>query len=331
MTRHSPIRAQTHSLPERHTSTPATLRPAKSARARDLGFAALLLLAFIWGYNWVVMKIGLAYAQPMTFAALRTFLAAVGLIVMLAVLRRPLRPVAVGYTIVIGLLQTTGFVGLLMLALQNGGAGKTSVLTYTMPFWLLLMAWLFLGERVKGIQWVAVGLALAGLLLVLSPWKLQGTLSSLLAVCGAISWAASAVVVKRLQAKRHVDLLSLTTWQMLFGSLPLVALALLLDQSGPQWTGVFVLTLAYNVILGNALAWLLWLYGLRTLSAGAAGLATLITPVIGVVAAWLQLGERPDAGEAAGMALIIGALALVTARGMLAGRQATRTHDEVAG
>lgn len=276
------------------------------------------------------MKIGLEYAQPVTFAALRTFLAALGLLVLLAALRRPLRPVALGHTVVIGLLQTTGFVGLLMLALQSGGAAKTSVLTYTMPFWLLLLAWLFLGERVRGAQWPAVALALCGLLLVLSPWQLQGRLSSVLAVCGAVCWAASAVVVKRLQAKRHVDLLSLTTWQMLFGSLPLVALALLIPQPGPEWTGVFVLTLVYNVVLGNAVAWLLWLYGLRRLSAGAAGLATLITPVVGVTAAWLQLGERPDGWEAAGMVLIISALAGVTVRGLVVARGHRRRGAEVA-
>jgi drug/metabolite transporter (DMT)-like permease len=68
-------------------------------------------------------------------------------------------------------------------------------------------------------------------------------------------------------------------------------------------------------------AWLLWLFGLRSLSAGAAGLGTLATPVIGVAAAWLQLGERPTAGEAAGMVLIVGALALVTVRGLVAGRR----------
>jgi drug/metabolite transporter (DMT)-like permease len=292
-----------------------------ASRGRDLGFAALMLLALIWGYNWVVMKIGLEYAQPLTFAAIRTFFAALGLLMLLAVLRRPLRPVALGWTIGIGLLQTTGFVGLLTLALQTGGAGKTSVITYTMPFWLLLLARLFLGERVRGVQWLAVAMALAGLILVLSPWQLQGTLSSVLAVCGAICWAASAIVVKQLQRRRDVDLLSLTAWQMLFGSLPLVVVALLTWNGGPDWTGVLLLTLAYNVVLGNAVAWLLWLFGLRSLSAGAAGLGTLATPVIGVAAAWLQLGERPSAGEAAGMVMIVGALALVTLRGLLAGRR----------
>ena len=304
--------------------------PSQRTRSRDLGAAALILLALIWGYNWVVMKIGLRYAEPFAFAALRTFLGALGLFVLLLVLRRSLRPQAVGYTILIGLLQTTGFVGLLMWALQSGGAGKTSVLTYTMPFWLLLLAWAFLGERLRGTQWAAVGVALAGLLLVLSPWRLTGVFSSLLAVAAGLSWAASAVVVKTLQRRRQVDLLSLTTWQMLFGSLPLVLIAALTWHSGPQWTATFVWTLAYNVVLGNALAWHLWLYALRRLSAGAAGLGTLFTPVIGVAAACLQLGERPAPSEAAGMALIIGALTLLAARGGGVGRRAPQVPDELA-
>jgi drug/metabolite transporter (DMT)-like permease len=311
----------TVSATERNEDRRAEAPRGTAARGRDLGAAALALLALIWGYNWVVMKIGLGYAQPFAFSALRTFLGALSLFLLLIVLRRSLRPQAVGFTIVIGLLQTTAFVGLLMWALQSGGAGKTSVLTYTMPFWLLLLAWVFLGERLRGTQWLAVGLALTGLLLVLSPWRLQGAFSSVLALAGAASWAASAVVVKTLQKRQDVDLLSLTTWQMLFGSLPLILIALLTAHGGPEWSATFVWALAYNVVLGNALAWLLWLFALRRLSAGAAGLGTLATPVIGVAAAWLQLGERPTAGEAAGMALIIAALAVLTTRGLLVGRR----------
>ncbi len=290
-------------------------------RARDLGALALALLALIWGYNWVVMKIGLEYAQPFTFSALRTLLGALSLFLLLLILRRPLRPPPLGWTVAVGVLQTTGFVGLLMWALESGGAGKTSVLTYTMPFWLLLLAWAFLGERLRGVQWAAVALALAGLVLVLEPWSLQGTLSSALAVAGGFCWAASAVVVKRMQVRHEVDILSLTTWQMLVGSLPLVLIAAVTWQGSPEWTWQFALALLYNVTLGNALAWFLWLFALRRLPAGAAGIATLATPVIGVTTAWIQLGERPSAGEAAGMALIIAALVIVTARGLLGGRQ----------
>jgi drug/metabolite transporter (DMT)-like permease len=293
---------------------------ANAPRSRDLGAVALALLALIWGYNWVVMKIGLEYAQPFTFAALRTFLGALSLLVLLVVLRRPLRPVAVVPTIIIGLLQTTGFVGGIIWALESGGAGKTSVLTYTMPFWLLMLAWAFLGERLRGVQWLAVALALAGLILVLSPWRLQGVFSSLLAIGAGLSWAAGSLAVKLLQRRRHVDILSLTMWQMAYGSLPLLVVAALTYSGPPLWTGAFVAALAYNVILGNALAWFLWISALRSLSAGAAGIGTLATPVIGVVAAWIQLGERPGLSEAAGMAFILGGLAIVTARGLLQSR-----------
>jgi drug/metabolite transporter (DMT)-like permease len=78
-------------------------------------------------------------------------------------------------------------------------------------------------------------------------------------------------------------------------------------------------SLAYTAIFATGVASLLWLYALRTLSAGPAGLGTLAVPVFGVVAAWLQLGEKPTGVETMGMALIIGGLAVLAAHGMAAG------------
>jgi drug/metabolite transporter (DMT)-like permease len=291
------------------------------ARSYRLPIAALLLLALIWGYSWVVMKIALDYVQPFTFAALRTFLGAVALFIALPLLRRPLRPKALGPTALLGVLQTTGFVGLLTWALEDGGAGKTSILTYTMPFWLLLMAWVVLGEKLKGFQWVAVGLALCGLILILSPWRLEGKTSDYLAVGGALFWAASAVYAKILRKRHEVDLLSLTAWQMLLGSIPLIVIAITTWTGPPEWTGTFIAALIYVAILGNALAWILWLYILNAFRAGTAGLATLLTPVIGISSAWIQLGERPGALEGLGMIAIVGALLLVAVRELFRGRR----------
>ncbi len=282
-----------------------------SARRHWLPVAALLLLALIWGYSWVVMKVALDYVQPFTFAALRTFLGALALLLVLPLLKRPVRPKALGPTLLLGLLQTTGFVGLLTWALEGGGAGKTSILTYTMPFWLLLMAWVVLGEKLKGFQWVAVGLALAGLTLILAPWRMQGKTSDFLAIGGALFWAASAVYAKVLRRRHEVDLLSLTAWQMLLGSLPLIIIAIGTWEYAPRWTGTFVASLAFVALLGNALAWVLWLYILNSFRAGTAGLATLLTPVIGISSAWIQLGEQPGLGEGLGMMAIVAAL-LVT-------------------
>jgi drug/metabolite transporter (DMT)-like permease len=273
------------------------------------------------------MKSALRYADPATFAAMRVFFGAVFLFLLLVILRRPLRPTNWGLTLVVGLFGMTGSTGLTIWALQSGGAGKTSVLVYTMPVWLLLMSRVILGERVRGSQWLFVAVALAGLVFVISPWKAQGSaLSNILGVAAGVCSAASSVTAKILFRDRRVDLLTLSAWQMLFGSIPLVAIALLTADSGPTWTGWFVVTLLYNVILASAAALLLWFYTLRHLPAGTAGLGRLLAPVIGVVAAWIQLGERPDRYEAVGMVLIIAGLAALAGRQIATERGAARTE-----
>jgi drug/metabolite transporter (DMT)-like permease len=292
-------------------------------RPRDLKapVAALLLLALIWGYAWVVMKIALRYCDPWTFSALRSSLGAGALLLLLPLSGRSLRPRAVGPTVVLGLLQTTAFVGLMTWALSSGGAGRTSILTYTMPFWLLVLARVFLREKIRGLQWAAVGLALGGLLMILSPWELQGGRSSLLALGGAIFWAASAVYAKVLRKKHQVDLLSLTAWQLLFGAIPLALAAIFAGGHAPEWTGTFIAALVFVALLGNALAWVLWLYILSSFRAGTAGLATLLTPVIGIISAWVQLGERPGLLEGLGMIAIVSALLLTALQELIRGRR----------
>lgn len=272
---------------------------------------AFALLCLVWGYNWVVMKEALAYASPFDFAAWRTLPAALLLFAVMLVRRQSLAPHGGAALILLGLLQTAGFIGLATWALVEGGAGKTSVLAYTMPFWTLLLAWPVLGERLGRAQALAAGIALAGLVLVIEPWHLAGLDSSLLALGAGISWAASAVLAKWLRAHRRIDLLSLTAWQMLVGALVLSAIAALSSSPPVRWTPEFVLMLLYNIVPATAGAWLAWLYLLQRLSAGAAGLSVLAVPVIGVVSSRLQLGEQPGAAEATGMLLIAAGLVLL--------------------
>ncbi len=237
-----------------------------STRTRDLGILSLVLLGPIWGYGWVATKVSLDYSDALTFAALRVTLSAALLFAVMIVLRKPLRPPPLAWTMLIGLFQTTFFVGFVITALHDAGAGKVSVLTYTMPFWLLLLAWAFLGERLRGAQWLAVALALAGLVLVVRPWAFSDALSGVLTVLGGFSWALSALLVKLMQRRHTVDVLSLTTWQMAFGSVPLVIAAVLTYSGGPEWTFTFWWGLVYTVVLANAVAWFLWLYALHALA-----------------------------------------------------------------
>lgn len=281
-------------------------------------FLALLLLAVLWGYNWVVMKHALAYAGAFQFGALRTFLGALCLLGLLLVLRRPMRPQAIPTLILLGLLQTSGFTGLIIWALVEGGAGKTAVLTYTMPFWVMMLAWPLLGEKLQGTQWLAAALAVLGLLFILDPLHL-GTdwFSMLLAVLGGVFWALSVIVAKKLhQRSPDLDLLSLTAWQMLFGSLPIVVAALIIPAPPIHWAAEFIADVFFNAVFCNALAWMLWLYALKRLPAGIASMTSMLAPVIGVLAAWWQLGEQPTPGEAVGMVLIGAALLVISIRSM---------------
>ncbi len=277
--------------------------------------SALLALAFIWGYNWVVMKVALEDAPPMTFTAVRSLLSAAVIFAVLLVLRRPLRPVRGWSLVLLGLLQTTGFVGFTALALETGAAGKSAVLAYTMPFWTLLMTGPLLGEWMPRSQWPAVGLAVLGLVGILSPWNesLAGA-ASLFSLGAAWAWAISSIVAKRMKLQGG-ELLNVTAWQTLYGGACLGALALLADSEPIRFTMGFSIALAFNVLFATALAWLLWLYAHNKMSAAASGLAVLGVPVVAITAAWLQLGERPTAGEWVGILLIVVALAWLSVSG----------------
>ena len=277
-------------------------------------FAALLLLTLIWGYNWVVMKVAVQYASPFQFAALRTLLGALMLFAIIFITKRPLGLKEFPTMLLLGLLQTCGFTGLLIWALVNGGAGKTAVLAYTMPFWVMLFAWPLLGERVQGWQWLAVLFALFGIVLIFDPLHIKADgFSMFLALLSGIFWAISAIVSKKLHARApHLDLLNLTAWPLLLGAIPIVLLALFLPSPPIQWTQPFIYTILFSVFLSGSLAWVLWIYALQRLPAGIASMASMLAPVIGVLSAWAQLGEVPKHIELIGMLLIALSLVIIS-------------------
>ncbi|MES2013911.1 MAG: DMT family transporter [Pseudomonadota bacterium] len=285
-----------------------------STKATVRAFIALFILTVIWGYNWVVMKSALAYAGAFQFAALRTVIGALCLFAVLLVLRKPLRVKEIPTLILLGVLQTSGFTGVLIWALVEGGAGKTAVLTYTMPFWVMMLAWPLLGEKLKGMQWPAAALSTMGMLFILDPFHLGADkFSMFLAVLSGVFWALSVIVAKKLhQRTPNLDLLALTAWQMLFGSIPIVIVAMLFPAPAIQWTPYFIGAVVFNSVFCNALAWLLWLYALQRLSAGVASMSSMLAPVIGVLAAWVQLNEVPNTTEFIGMTLIAMSLLIIS-------------------
>ncbi len=287
--------------------------PLRKRFSLDPAVTALIALSCLWGYNWVVMKEALKYSGPFDFAALRMVVGVVCLFGLLLWRRKSIRPKRPLQTFVLGFVGTTVTIGAVTWALALGSVGRTAILVYTMPFWVLILAWPILGERIRGNQWIPTVLAFAGLLIILDPGHMHGSaLAKILAVVSGVGWGLGAIVTKIMRGKTEFDLVSLTTWQMLFGTIPLVVIALVVPEEPVRWTPSFIAALVYSGVFSNAVSVLLWFYILEKLSAGAASMGTLATPVIGMTASFIQLGERPSPWEGAGMILILIALGLLT-------------------
>lgn len=283
---------------------------------------ALAILSLTWGYTWVLAKQGLQYAPPFAFAAERCVGGALSLVLALKLMGKPLKLVAPWPTVGIALTQITGFMVFQTWALVEGGPGKTAVLIFTMPIWTLLLAWPLLGERVRGKQWLAAASTLTGLLLIIEPWDMQSSLfSKFLGLMAALCWACGTIQIKRLRSTTKIDLITLTTWQMLLGAIPLIGLSLIVPEPATQWTAHYIGLLAFMSIGSTALCWWLWAYILDRVPAWEASLSVLGTPVIAILASRLTFGEAFKTSEIAGILLIGGGLALLSLLSWAANRR----------
>jgi drug/metabolite transporter (DMT)-like permease len=278
-------------------------------RQGSVPILALVVLVLIWGYSWVAMKVGLRHSHPFDFAALRVGLGAALLFGVLLARSQTLALPSYRMALVLGVLQVALFVVLSNFALLHGDTGRTSVLVFTMPFWMIVFAHFIIGERMRGLQWIAVGLAFAGLMLIVAPWQLTNLAGSLLAVLAGSVWAISAVFSKRWPT--HADPLVFTAWQLLFGFITLGVVAMLHTHEPVRWNSEFLLALAFSTIFATAIGWWLWTYVLARTPAGIAGLNALGIPVVAVLSSAIQLGERPPPLELAGMLAVVAALGLL--------------------
>ncbi|WMY74083.1 DMT family transporter [Buttiauxella selenatireducens] len=272
-----------------------------------LALAGLAFITLVWSFHWIVLKSVMQYMGAFDITALRCLLGAILLLILVKVRSGKLKPPPFKSTLLIAMLQTVGMNGLSQLALISGGAGKVAILTYTMPFWAILLAVPLLNERIRRIQGAFMAVALIGLVLILQPWNITGSLlSPILALLSGLSWAASALVIKKMyQRQPHLNLLSLTAWQMLYGALVLCVLAIIFHHQPIVWNGYVVGALAYCAILATAIAWVTWLFVLKHLSTAVASMSTLAIPLLGVLFAWWLLGEVPNTLEGAGIVLIV--------------------------
>ncbi len=294
---------------------------------RRAAYVLLVLLALVWGIHWPVVKAGLHELQPFTYGALRL---ASALFVVVAVLaaRRELRlpPRAdLGVILVVGLGQVAGSIVLINLALEVVPAGRSSVLAYTSPVWAALVMAAALGARIRLRVAAGILLGLLGVTVLLNPtvldWTNAGELVASLALLGSAALTAVAVVSVRYH-RWHLTPLQVQPWQLLAALVPVGLLAVVLET--PTTLGVgsaavpFVL---YSGPLATAFAFWASQRVSRALDPTVTTMGMLATPVVGLVASALLLGEEVSPVDLVGFFLTVAGIAVVAMadRGVAAG------------
>ena len=276
----------------------------------------MIVVIGVWAYGWVVMKQVTPYVGPFDFVALRFALATALLFGVMALRRQSFKPPPLGLTLAVGVCQTTAFQSLEQWALASGGAGRVSVLAYTMPFWSVLLAWWLLNERPGARQWLGIGLAVAGLIFIIEPWQGLGSWqSAALAVSGGACWGLGTVLSKRMFELHRPSPLAFTAWQMLLGTLLLIVAAWLIPSRPIEWSGEMVYGLLYSAVLATSLAWTLWTFVVARLPTTVASLSSLGVPIGAVLLSWALLHERPSAMERIGIVLIVLGLLVTSTAG----------------
>jgi len=286
-------------------SAPAPTKKLSSSAS----IAAIVGLSLIWGYHWSVMKIGLYYCGALTYCAIRCIIAAPLMLAYVKLRGRSIRLKSPGWAILIGVVQTAGNFGISALAVKFGEAGRSAVLTYTMPFWVMVFAYLFLGDRAGPRRWIAAFLAVAGILLVAFASRAQ-LWPVVLALIGGVCWGGGVVLYQQAHRRHNDESTVFAAWQLLVGGITMAAFAPFFPGEGEiEWTTPFITSLTYTTLLATAVAVYLWFLLLSRLEAGIAAFGVLLAPVIALISSSIQLDERPAPIEALGLAVILFAIA----------------------
>jgi len=283
--------------------------PKKGLQAGDI--ACLVMVMFLWALCFPLITVGLRMAPPLTMAALRSFLAGVGILLPAVVLGRPWPR---GWRVWVGLLG----VGLSLTALGFGGMflagglvspGVATVLANIQPLLAAVLAFFLLGERLGRRRRTGLILGFAGILLVAAPGFGPGFANNSPAgvafiLLGAVGVAIGNVLLKRLAGE--VDMLMATGWQLLIGGIPLWFLAGIWEAPAQiTWNLAFVTTLSALALLGTAVPFVLWFSILHRSELNRVNIFTFLTPAIVLVLGILFFNETLTWIEMSGTVLIL--------------------------
>jgi len=281
-----------------------------------------LFVTFLWSTSWVLIKIGLEDIPALTFAGLRYFFA---FLVLLPVYLRstqtiPLRALSrrdwawlgglglLYYTIT----QGSGFLGLLYLP-----AITFSLLLNFTALLVALFGIPLLKERLSRLQWGGMVVFLFGVFVFFYPVLIPAGMAFgfLIAAIHVFATSFSSIVGRYVNRAGSIDALTVTVVSMGIGSMILLVVGILVEES-PMLDMTGWLIILWLAVINTAFAFTLWNHTLRTLSAAQSSIINNTMLIQIAVLAWIYLDESVNWQEGIGMALVaLGALLVNIKRG----------------
>jgi O-acetylserine/cysteine efflux transporter len=257
-------------------------------------------LAAVWGFNFVVMQVGLRHFPPLLYAGIRFTMAAFPALLFVGQPGVPWRWVA-GVAATIG----AGQFGLLLVGMRAGmPAGLTSLVLQMQALFTVLFAVTLLGERLTARRVTGLAVAFGGLALVAYDFGLSSPFGAFaLCVAAAAAWGLGNVVQRRAAPP---DSLRFMVWVSAFSAPPLLLLSLIvegppvLSPSAEGW-----LSLLYVAFLSTLGGFGVWGWLLRRYDASTVAPYTLLVPVFGMSSAALVTGEPLSWPKLLAAALIV--------------------------
>ncbi len=254
-----------------------------------------------WGSTYWVTREFLPADAPLWGAVLRALPAGLLLLAL-----RPRRPRGAWWwrAAVLGILNVGAFFALVYLVAQLLPTSLASTIMATSPATMMLLAWIFAGERLRVVPLVGAGLGIAGVALMLAGnGPTAAPLGIAASVLAMLLSSLGYILAKRW--REGSDVLSVTSWQLLAGGLLLLPVALAVEGAPPPVDGPAVVAFAYLSVIATAVAFVAWFVGLSRLPAGTVGLIGLLNPVTGVLLGVLVAGERLDGWQLTGLAIVL--------------------------
>ena len=273
-------------------------------------FRALSLICLIWGFNFVAMKVAADFFTPELFVTYRFGLGAAVLLAFTYFTKQPLPPKKLwGWIVLTGAFQIAIGAAILQTCFKYLDAGLVSVLNYTMPIWVTILAKFFLNESLTRKKIFGIILSVFGVGILMNV-DISGDFSAMLmALSAAIFWAIGNVIMKAKLSK--LNPISLTTWQMTTAAIMLAIYTAIFTDAQATWTFTAVATLLYNAVIASSLAFFLWAYVLENMEAGKASISVLGVPVVGVISGVIFLGEPLTLTMVFGISMVLAGIFLV--------------------